>query len=231
MCPVHVYKVYREHRPAKCCSPGDRFYLQPTKALKSESDVWFTCQPLGKNSLANIAKNMATQAGLGSANRTNHSARKTAIETLLHRDIPPTSVMQLTGHKNVQSLNSYSNLSVDQQREVSLILSSNFPQSTNIPSTSHTGSQILPSQPPPDHTRESEPAQCDDTDLMEIPDNILADFAENIERNLVLRPSANCPAPFSFGNIYGNVTINVNQGEKPAKRRRLVIASDSETEE
>ena len=87
--------------------------------------MWFTKQVIGKNTIGNIAKQMALQAGLSEA-RTNHSGRKTAIQTLLHAGIPPTDVMQLTGHKNVQSLNSYSKLSNDQQHSISNLLSNSL---------------------------------------------------------------------------------------------------------
>ena len=60
------------------------------------------------------------------------SARKTLIETLLHSDVPPTSVMQLTGHKNVQSLNSYSSLSVDQQESMSRAISKHIAGSSDL---------------------------------------------------------------------------------------------------
>jgi len=66
---------------------------------------------------------MALEGNLSSGKITNHSGRKMAIQTLLHAGIPPTDVMQLTGHKNVQSLNSYSHLSTAQQQSMSNLLS------------------------------------------------------------------------------------------------------------
>ena len=57
----------------------------------------------------------------------NLSGRKTAIQALLHAKVPSTDVMQLTGHKNVQSLNSHSCLSLDQQKSMSKTLSSYVP--------------------------------------------------------------------------------------------------------
>jgi hypothetical protein len=119
-CPVDVYRVYASRRPESCCQPDSRFYLKPMKELKSE--VWFCHTPLGKNSIGNIAKKMTERAGIHEK-KTNHSGRKTAIQTLLHAAVPPTAVMQLSGHKNVQSLNSYAHLSHEQQRTMSQILS------------------------------------------------------------------------------------------------------------
>jgi integrase len=39
--------------------------------------------------------------------KVNHSARKTTVTSLLHSNIEATTVMQLTGHKNVASINEY----------------------------------------------------------------------------------------------------------------------------
>ena len=49
---------------------------------------------------------MAEKAGI-----TNHSARKRMIQKLNDTDIPPTHIMQISGHGNVQSINNYSNVS------------------------------------------------------------------------------------------------------------------------
>lgn len=120
-CPVQLYKEYARHRPINYCEPDTRFYLTPIKEPKN--DIWYTRQPLGKNTIGNIAKAMALDGNIPSTKITNHSGRKTAIQTLLHAGIPPTDVMQLTGHKNVQSLNSYAHLSTDQQQSMSNLLS------------------------------------------------------------------------------------------------------------
>ena len=66
---------------------------------------------------------MAKHANLPSTRMANHSGRKTAIHTLLHSNVAPTDVIQVTGHKNIQSLNVYSHLSIDQQHVISSVLS------------------------------------------------------------------------------------------------------------
>jgi len=120
-CPVRIYQEFARHRPSDYCEPESRFCLKPVR--NPTTDVWFSRQPLRKNLIGSLAKVMAHKAGLSSTNKTNHSARKTAIQTSLHTGIPPTDVIQLTGHKNMQSLNSYSHLSLDQQHSLSSILS------------------------------------------------------------------------------------------------------------
>ena len=125
-CPVLTYKHYRDHRPPSCCEPDSRFYLTPLQ--KPKDSVWFAAAPMGKNSICNIAKKMALDAGLQEKNKTNHSARKTTVQTLLHANVPPTDVVQLTGHRNTQSLNSYSHMSAVQQKSVSHLLSKRMSQ-------------------------------------------------------------------------------------------------------
>ena len=46
------------------------------------------------------------------------------ITSLASSNIPDMQIMQLSGHKNVQSLNSYEQASLQQQQEMSHILSS-----------------------------------------------------------------------------------------------------------
>ena len=41
------------------------------------------------------------------------------IQTLVNNDVPPTDIMQMPGHKNVQSITSYSTVSQKQQLNLS----------------------------------------------------------------------------------------------------------------
>ena len=63
-------------------------------------------------------KTMTQKAGLG-PNFKNHSGRKTMIQTLANNDMPPNDIMQLSRHKNLQSITSYSTISQKQQLNVS----------------------------------------------------------------------------------------------------------------
>ena len=78
---------------------------------------------MGVNKLNSLMKTMAQKAGLNAENLTNHSGRKRMIQKLNDQEVPPTHIMQISGHKNVQSLNDYSSLSEKQQRNISNILS------------------------------------------------------------------------------------------------------------
>lgn len=122
-CPVGMYKEYELRRPASTNAPEARFYLQVNRSKKlKDPSIWYKDQPLGKNSIGDIAKTMGKRGEL-SGRKTNHGGRRTALTTLVHANIPPNHIMQLSGHKHVTSINSYSTLSMDQQREMSNILS------------------------------------------------------------------------------------------------------------
>ena len=69
-----------------------------------------------------IKKKMAEKAGLG-PNVKNHSGRKTMIQTFTNNDIPATDIIQLYGHKNLQSVTNYSVVSEKQLVKVSRTLS------------------------------------------------------------------------------------------------------------
>ena len=51
--------------------------------------------------------------------KASRSAQKTMVETLCHANIPDSTVMQLSGHKSVQSLNHYKKPSLEQQKSIS----------------------------------------------------------------------------------------------------------------
>jgi hypothetical protein len=53
----------------------------------------------------------------------NHSTRKHLVQKLVDKDIPPTEIMQITGHKNVASINNYSTLSDKKQKQIPGVLS------------------------------------------------------------------------------------------------------------
>lgn len=67
---------------------------------------------------------MAINAELSNnENLTNHSARKTMLQKLNDNNIPPNQIMQISGHKNIQSINNYSSLNSRQLQEISTIMS------------------------------------------------------------------------------------------------------------
>ena len=102
-------------------TPDSPFYLAAIKGPSSDM-VWYKRQPLGKNSLANFMKSMSTAAGL-TGHFTNHSVRRTMISTLRHENVNPLNIIGLAGQRDLKSLDSYSEASNQQQKDVSLKLS------------------------------------------------------------------------------------------------------------
>ena len=108
--------MYKEKRPDKMLAEGSLFYIGINK--KSKGDAWYVSKPLGKNTLGNIVKSMCEEAGI-QGRKVNHSARKTAITTLVHAGVPLTPVQQHSGHKSLASMNNYSTASLNQQKDMS----------------------------------------------------------------------------------------------------------------
>ena len=137
-CPVFLYKIYGNKRPDDFSSPEHPFYLAVNTRNMSpgEDETWFIREPIGVNKLGKLMPRMAKQAGLSSDKHiTNHSARKYMIQKLSASNIPPTHIMQISGHKNVQSINNYSEISIQQHQNISEILSSR-PSNMLVPVTS-----------------------------------------------------------------------------------------------
>ena len=96
---VKAYKVYAEKRPAEMKTDDAPSYL--AVSVKSVScKPWFKKAPVGVNKLNTLMETMAQKDRLR-PNFKNHSGRKTMIQTLVNNNVPPTNIMQLSGHKNI----------------------------------------------------------------------------------------------------------------------------------
>ena len=126
--PLRAFHLYAAKRPEQMNSEDSPFYLAVNLTkMANSSKPWFKASPMGVNKLNSLMKTMAQKAGLNAENLTNHSGRKRMIQKLNDQEVPPTHIMQISGHKNVQSLNNYSSLSEKQRRSISNILSSTTP--------------------------------------------------------------------------------------------------------
>ena len=151
---------------------------------------------------------MASAANI-SGKKTNHSARKTSIQTLLHADIPPTEVMQISGHKNIQSLNAYSEVSENQHQSMSHILANVVSRPENMLSDDIPGSII------------NELLNDDD-------------FSNDVVMNTNSNVNNDVPKPMKMSDYFngctfnGNVTINFNNYAEFPKRtsKRPIIDSN-----
>ena len=122
-CPIKAYELYASKRPASMCNPDSPYYLGINHGRKTEG-LWYKSQPMGKDKLGCMMSHMAKKAGLV-GKKTNHSVRRTMCSRLLHAGVPPTIIQQLSGHKNVQSINNYATASREQQHAMCNILQGN----------------------------------------------------------------------------------------------------------
>ena len=125
--------------------PEAPFYLA-INYIKTPSSgkSWFKANAMGVNKLNSLMKKMATKEGLDCQRLTNHSARKRMVQKLSDNDVPPTHIMQLSGHKNIQSINNYSHVSEQQQKTMSRILSGSSSTKPVVPEcTSQNNKRVL----------------------------------------------------------------------------------------
>ena len=114
--PVAAYKLYakkttnRNERQRRSILPRCK-QLHKTRI---SSKLWFKTSAVGQRKLNTLTRKMAEKAGLG-ANVKNHSGRKTMIHSLTNNNIPATDIIQLSGHKNLQSVTNYSVVPEKQQ--------------------------------------------------------------------------------------------------------------------
>ena len=124
-CPVLYYNLFKARRPQKANSPESPFSMTVNHQTWRQSQVWYKGSPLGKNEIGKFMSTAAKNVGLAAQNKkiSNHSVRKTSISRLLDAGVPGNFVMQLSGHKNLQSLSSYKSASIAHRRHMSDTLS------------------------------------------------------------------------------------------------------------
>ncbi|XP_053393690.1 uncharacterized protein LOC128555440 [Mercenaria mercenaria] len=142
-CPVGMYKLYKSKRPQTFCEPDHPFYIAPrTSSQTIDNNTWFMKIKLGEKKLGSLLKIMAADGGLDESKRlTNHSTRKHLVQKLRDSGIAPTDIMQISGHKNIQSVMNYSAMSEEKHKQCSRILSTVRP-SSDRPSSSASSSSV-----------------------------------------------------------------------------------------
>ena len=217
-CPVQFYKLFRSHRPDEMNEPDAPFFLAVRHGdRRVNPDVWYMKAPLGKNEIGKFLKTAADEASLQrqGSKVTNHSVRKTNIGRLLDAN---TFVAQLSGHKNLQSLQSYKSANEHHQRNMSYILSGssqsqNAQQITAPPASS--GGQLM-SNSQQSHSQLS---------LQHTKNSLAVNKASFPESSNGVFPGANISSISGchFQIFNGPVKI-IQQG----KKRRYVLESDDE---
>ena len=179
--------------------------------------------PLGKNEIGKFLSKAAEKAGIkqGGVKISNHSVRKTHVGRLLDANTPEIFVAQSSGHKRVESLQSYKSASEKHQRQMSHILSRSQPSTNGPLALNQFGS----------HSSSLQIAETTRGETMTSTSNLqsLAISSESTSRQV--NPSA-IFAGASIGS-FSNCTFQVIQGpveiiQNGHKRRRAVIESDEE---
>ena len=119
-CPVRLFKMYLSKRPDDLKTSG-RFYLTPKQNVLQTDEIWYTKNPMGKNTTSNIMKALIAGIPLENCGKklTNHSMRKTAVKKLKAANVPESSIIKVTGHTSTRGLKSYDPGDQNQFREMS----------------------------------------------------------------------------------------------------------------
>lgn len=186
-------------------------YLSPLHAITQDSldppvtSLWFSKQPLGKNKLGDLAKTMSAKGGIN-GRKVNHSARKTTVTSLLHSNIEATQIMQLTGHRNVQSINQYSSASIEQLETMSHTLSNISCGNSGDASSSYVSAHVSQQASSSNDYSSSvviEPSTTEMTDdeLASVDMNDIMSSIECYEnKNVVAPENTNTPQPTAINN-------------------------------
>ena len=112
--PIKLYEIYSIKRPKNFINADNPFYLiSRTIPLEdSKTNIWFLRQKVGEKKLAGLMKKMKESGKLDINKRlTSHSGRKYLLQKIREHNVEGTDIMQISGHKNVASINNYSNKS------------------------------------------------------------------------------------------------------------------------
>ena len=88
---------------------------------KPTQHCWYSREPLGHNTLANVVSSMCKEAGI-TGFYTNHTLRATSATRLYSAGADEQLIMERTGHRSVGGVHSYKRTSEEQQQVISDIL-------------------------------------------------------------------------------------------------------------
>ena len=77
-----------------------------------------------------MVKDMCAEAQI--LGKTNHSLRATGATTLFQIHVPEKVIQKVTGHRSLEALRTYGNISTYQHKEVSKVLMSNLKSSQSV---------------------------------------------------------------------------------------------------
>ena len=124
--PIKIYEIYSMKRHNNFSNADGPLYIAPRiiPLEDSKTNIWFLRKKVGERKLAGLMKKMKENGKLDINKRlTNHSARKYLLQKLREHNLEGTDIMQISGHKNVASINNYSKISEEKHKQISKILS------------------------------------------------------------------------------------------------------------
>lgn len=123
-CPVTAYKIFAEQRPEPMKHPDSPFFLSINHkyAAKPNSLMFKNC-PMGINHIYGLVKSMMQKTEDTSGRKiTNHSVRKHLVQKCNDMGLEAHQTIQISGHKNIGSINTYSRMNDKQQKCVAAAL-------------------------------------------------------------------------------------------------------------
>jgi hypothetical protein len=222
-CPIVAYRKFASKRPDCMSYPDSPFYLAVNYKPANDS-TWYKSQAMGVERLQTAMSKMAESCGL-KGRYTNHSVRKTTCTQLLHAGVAPNNIIQLTGHKNVQSLANYAVASKKQQRDMNDILlgqkrQSQVPTLLALPSGNENGNgnenavlTPLTKKPRPSATVSIAPTACDGTNLVPaLPDAF--NPGQEMSRVISSQSRSQHMVAGMFAGAVFNGSVNISFGDK-----------------
>jgi integrase len=213
-CPIKIYKIYANKRPAGYSLPHNPFYIATTtKPLPSEEETWFKKNAVGINKLGNMMSTMVKNANIPTSKKlSNHSARKYLIQKLSDSNVPPTHIAQISGHRNVSSINKYSHINNDQHRNISQILHQNTCENSNTQNSENPARSCQPHQ------------------SFNSANSFRRESTQTINVSGGIHSVLSAPV---YGGTF-NINVYPNQSsrspDQPKRKRLRILDSDSETE-
>lgn len=136
-CIVCLYEKYIGLHPSHDPKCSHDLYLCPLKCYSQH--VWYSCQPIGINTLQQVTSKLANMANLG-GKRTNHSLCATGPTSMYERGMDEKLVRELTGHHSNAVLE-YKHTSTEMKNHVSQVLYGN--EVSHVPQRETKSSESL----------------------------------------------------------------------------------------
>ena len=128
MCPVKTYELYIERLDPE----NPNLWQQAKTKIVWNDNIWFTKEPQSKNKIGALLSTLSTNAKL-SKHYTNHCVRATCVTILDKIGYEARHIMTVSGHKKVESIQSYScNTSNEKKRQMAESLSREIIRSPKI---------------------------------------------------------------------------------------------------